>query len=85
MSKLCQQAYATDWIPHLEYALWHAVVNGPMSYGRITITDAHIAELRRLSQAGGIWVYFDEELGECSIPVEEWQDVYSRNVDIVHL
>ena len=85
MRELCQQAYDTDWLQHLEFALWHAVVNGPMTYGRLEITAPHIAELRRLSDLCGGWVYVDEELGERMIPLEEWQDLFSRNIDIVQM
>jgi hypothetical protein len=85
MSELCQRAYGAGWIQHLEFALWHAVVNGPMTYGRLEIAEPHIAELRRLSDLSGGWVYVDDELGERSIPLEEWQDVFSRNIDIVRM
>jgi hypothetical protein len=50
-----------------------------------TFAEPHIAELRRLSDLSGGWVYVDDELGERSIPLEEWQDVFSRNIDIVRM
>ena len=85
MSHLSEEAYAASWMQHLEFALWHAIVSGPFQYGRATITEAHIDELRRLSDACGGWVYFDRDNGETWIPLHEWQDVYSQNIELVSI
>lgn len=85
MSSLSEAAYAAAWMQHLEFALWHAVVTGPFQYGRLLITQTHIDELRRLSDASKGWVYFDDQNGETWIPLNEWQDVYSQNIELVSI
>ena len=85
MSQLSREAYGADWIEHLEFALWHAIVSGPFRYGRLDLNAGHIAELRRLSDRCGGWVYVDRFAGDRWVPLAEWQDVYTRNVEFVRL
>ena len=85
MSELSEQAYAAAWMQHLEFALWHAVVSGPFQYGRLPIEQWHIDHLRELRDACKGWIYFDDEAGESWVAMEEWQDMYSRNIDLVDL
>ena len=83
MSDLSEEAYAAGWMQHLEFVLWHSIVIGPFQYGRLRIEQKHIEELRKKSDACGGWVYFDKENGETWIPLQEWQDIYSQNIEMV--
>ncbi|HSG89809.1 MAG TPA: hypothetical protein VLA56_11400 [Pseudomonadales bacterium] len=85
MSTLCRHAYGSDWADHLEYALWHALVQGPMRYGRLDLDAARIAELRRLRDACGGWITMDRGGRIHWMPLAEWQDRYSGNVDLVRM
>ncbi|MEJ2130691.1 MAG: hypothetical protein P8Y95_03500 [Gammaproteobacteria bacterium] len=77
MSLLCEEAYNVSWIQHLEYALWYAVINGPMQYGRMKITERHIAHLKRLSTACAGWIAFDRTW----VRTDEWERMYRDNLD----
>ena len=85
MSELSEQAYSASWMQHLEFALWHAVVSGPFQYGRLAINEGHIDRLRALRDKCEGWIYFDDQSGESWVALEEWQDMYSRNIDLVRL
>lgn len=85
MSALCRAAYGTDWADHLEYALWHAVVQGPMDFGRIRLDAEVLAELRALADAAGGWIQTDRSGAVECVPLEAWQDRYASNVDLVHM
>ena len=58
MSSLSEEAWYAGWMMDLEYALWDAVEHGPRSYGRLDVTEQHIAKLRDLSAACGGWIRF---------------------------
>src|SRR3954468_4306066 len=73
MSDLSETAYYAGWMDGLEFELWDAVVSGPRVYGRLRITDEHIAELRRLSVAAGGWIVFDDDAEEMFVPLADWQ------------
>lgn len=73
MSALSERAYYAGWMSGLEFELWEAVVSGPREYGRISITDEHIHELRRLSDAAGGWIVFDEKYEEVLLPMKNWE------------
>ncbi|MCZ6870464.1 MAG: hypothetical protein O7G84_13260 [Gammaproteobacteria bacterium] len=77
MSLLCEEAYNVSWIQHLEYALWYAVSNGPMQYGRLAITEHHIAHLKHLSDLCDGWIAFEEEW----VSTAEWERLYRGNID----
>ncbi|MEE9253348.1 MAG: hypothetical protein V3U43_00285 [Pseudomonadales bacterium] len=77
MSLLCEEAYDQSWIQHLEYALWYALCNGPMQYGRLTITEHHIAHLKRLSDDCRGWIAFEKTW----VPSEKWKEMYRGNLD----
>lgn len=77
MSLLCEEAYDQSWIAHLEYALWYALRNGPMQYGRLMITEHHIAHLRHLSDDCEGWIAFDQVW----VPAEKWEEMYRGNLD----
>ena len=73
MSALSEQAYDAGWMSGLELELWDAVVNGPREYGRLSITNEHIDELRRLSDVAGGWIVFDEKHEEALMPLKNWK------------
>jgi hypothetical protein len=85
MVELCRAAYGTDWADHLEYALWHAVVQGPMDFGRIHLDQGTLDELRRLADACGGWIRTDRDGTVECLRLEAWQDCYAANVDLVHM
>ena len=85
MSSLCRRAYGEGWLDHLEFALWHAVVSGPMRYGQLQIDAATIAELRVLSDECGGWINVVAPGEERCVPLPEWQDLYANNVDLVSM
>ena len=64
MSDLSEEAWYAGWMMDLEYALWDAVEHGPRSYGRLDITQQHIANLRELSAACGGWIRFAADAPE---------------------
>jgi hypothetical protein len=74
MSELSERAYYAGWMVDLEFRLWQAVVDGPRKYGRLLITDEHIGELRRLSEAARGWIVFDDKHGEIFLPMKQWKD-----------
>ena len=85
MSTLSEEAYAAGWMQHLEYALWHAVLTGPMRYGRLDLTEHEIQTLRQKSDACGGWIHFDEDTGEQWLPLADWETLYSASIDAVNL
>ncbi len=74
MSELSEQAYYAGWMRGLEFELWDAAVNGRREYGRLSITDEHISELRRLSEAAHGWIVFDEKREEILLPMKKWKE-----------
>lgn len=72
LSDISEQAYYAGWMRGLEYELWEAVVSGPKTYGRIEITDEHIAKPKELSNNCGGWIVWDEESEETWITIEDW-------------
>ena len=56
MSGLSEDAYHAGWINGLEYELWNALIDGPGTYGRLQITNDHIARLRELSATAAGWI-----------------------------
>ena len=61
MSELSEEAYFAGRMEGLEYALWKAVVENPFEYGLLQLTEQHIAELTKLSNACGGWIVFDDD------------------------
>jgi hypothetical protein len=77
MSELSEKAYCATWMEDLEYALWDAVLHGSKEYGRLQITSRHILKLKRLSDACGGWIIWDNGRKETFIPMEDWLKIYS--------
>jgi hypothetical protein len=73
MSGLSEEAYCAGWMDGLEFELWEAVISGPRKYGRLQITLNHTSRLRRLSEAAGGWIIFDETEEELLLPMGEWK------------
>ena len=76
MSALSEEAYCAEWMWGLEYALWKAVLDGQLKYGRLEITPEQITKLHALSKACGGWIVFDDVIGETFIPQEQWEGMY---------
>jgi len=73
-SELSEEAWYAGWMIDLEYALWDAVERGPRSYGRLLITEEHIARLRQLAAACGGWIQFgDDAPEEKFVPLDAWK------------
>ena len=85
MSELSRQAFQNNWVQHLEFMLWHAIVQGPMHYGDIYITEAHIKRLRFLRDQCRGWVYYHRTEGLIWVQLPAWQDIYTSNYDPVTL
>lgn len=79
MSQLSEQAYAAGWMEGLEYALWKALVDGPYRYGRLQLIDNHIRELRKLSEACGGWIRFQDAEEEAFVPFGQWQRIFASS------
>lgn len=81
MSELSEAAYYAGWEDGLEYALWLAVVEGPREYGRLSITEAQIEQLRELAAACDGWIVFDDVTEETWVPAKEWEERFSRDLE----
>ena len=78
MSALSEEAYCAGWMDGLEFELWEVVINGPRRCGRLQITHDHIAQLRRLSEAAGGWIVFDDNEEESLLPMEDWERSFAN-------
>ena len=78
MSELSEKAYYAEWMTGLEYALWQLVLDERGAYGHLTFTSEDAAILRRLSQACGGWIVFDDEKEETWVPQSEWERRFAR-------
>ncbi|WP_163834839.1 hypothetical protein [Spartinivicinus ruber] len=85
MNELALLAYPAGRLQHLEFVLWHAVVVGPFQYGRLSLTQEHIKRLRELSYSCNGWIYRDPIEGEIWVSLTQWQDIYSRKIDLISL
>ena len=81
MSELSEKAYCAGWMSGLEFALWKAVREGPMCYGRIQIEDEHIMRLRQLSERCQGWIRSDDAHEEVGVSIEEWNRLYENEHD----
>jgi len=79
MSDLSEEACCAGWMEGLEYALWKAVIEGPQEYGRLSITNEHIQDLKDLSKACSGWIYFDDKTEESWIALDKWEMLYKNN------
>lgn len=78
MSDLSEAAYSAAWMQDLEFELWRALVSGPRAYGRLELTDVHLARLRELSKAANGWIAFDGDQEELLVPLEEWKQRFEK-------
>ena len=77
MSELSEEAYCAGWMLGLEFALWEAVVDLRVDYGRLVLTPEHKKRLQALSAACGGWIFFDNEREETWEPVADWERHFS--------
>ena len=64
----------------IEYALWHAVHNGPAKYYWLEISDEQIAELSKLSNRIDGWVCHEDGFGVVFVDKEEWVKMYAEYI-----
>jgi hypothetical protein len=77
MSALSEAAFQAGWMEGLEHVLWRAVLEGPCQYGRLMITEEHIARLKALSAACDGWIHFHKVHEESFVPVHAWRGAMS--------
>jgi hypothetical protein len=73
MSDISEESHCAGWLNGLEYALWQAVENGPMDYGRSQITEADIKKLKELSKNCNGWIFWCELAGAVFVGIDEWR------------
>lgn len=73
MSELSEEGYYAEWMHGLEFDLWRAVKTGPARYGRLDLTEEHLAALRGFAARCGGWIALDEEGEEGWVSFEEWE------------
>ncbi len=82
MSDLSEEAYCAGWMDGLEYALWKAVIDGPMQYGYLFIGENEIKKLKKLSEQCSGWIYFDDKDEETFIELDEWKMMFAKKIPI---
>ena len=76
MSEISEEYYCAGWLIGLEFSLWEMIAGGPRRFGMGDVTDAEIANLRRLADAAGGWcVWRDDHGGESFAPLAEWAEM----------
>jgi hypothetical protein len=78
MSGISELGYGAGWMENLEHSLWHAIVDGPFSFGQLQITESHISKLRDLAVASGGWILLDEDGEEAFVSLAQWLMLYNR-------
>jgi hypothetical protein len=73
MSSISEGAYSASWMTGLEFALWSLLVSGETRYGRASLKKEEVEGLRRLSEACGGWIIFDDEKEEVFVPLADWK------------
>ncbi|ANH67998.1 hypothetical protein [Mitsuaria sp. 7] len=72
MSDLSERAYAAGWLADIEIELWRALHSPAYRGGRLRLSLEDVHALESLSTACGGWIFFDGELEETFVPMEEW-------------
>ncbi len=85
MEAIAARAYPSGRLQHLEFVLWYAMIHGPMKYGQATISQQDIDSLRTLSDACGGWIVMDKPGKPRWVRATEWQDLFTRKIDLVRL
>lgn len=81
MSQLSEDCYCAGWMGDLEYALWSAVMNGPIHKGNWDITQSDIDHLRLLARRAGGWIIWDDSLLAATwLPIDQWLLRYDQYV-----
>lgn len=78
MSDLSERCYAAGWIANLEYVLWDAVKIGERKFGQDMITSQDIEQLSQLSKACNCWIYYDDEMEETAIGINDWERMFDE-------
>lgn len=81
MAQLSEDCYCAGWLSDLEYALWSAVMNGPVHKGNWNITQSDIDRLRLLARRAGGWIIWDDSLlATAWLPIDQWLPRYDQYV-----
>ncbi len=85
MEAIAARAYPSGRQQHLEFVLWYALIHGPMEYGRTQVSREDIQQLRDLSDACGGWIVMAKPGTPRWLQAAEWQDLFTRKIDLVRL
>ncbi|WP_316844174.1 hypothetical protein [Pedobacter psychrodurus] len=80
MSEISEYCYSAGWTLNLEYALWHAVINGERKYGQSYITEDDISTLIKLSTDADAWIIYDDDKEETALNLKEWAEKFEKDV-----
>ncbi|QNN44882.1 hypothetical protein [Pedobacter roseus] len=81
MSEISEYCYSAGWIRNLEYALWHAVINGERKFGQSYITESDIETLIKLSTDANAWIVYDDEKEETALSLKEWAEKFKTDLE----
>ncbi|CAH0271969.1 hypothetical protein SRABI27_03520 [Pedobacter sp. Bi27] len=81
MSEISENCYSAGWMQNLEYALWHAVIQGERKYGQSYITEDDISTLVKLSTDANAWIIFDNEKEETALSLKEWTEKFKNDLE----
>jgi hypothetical protein len=80
MSDISEDYYCAGWLGGLEFTLWKAATEGPISFGAGVIPAATCLQLAQLADlCGGWWRWSDEAVDEVFVPMEEWLAMYREH------
>lgn len=75
MSDISEAGMSASWLDGLEYTLWHALKNGPLSFWKLKINERHIRALDALSKQCNGWVYYGHHELQW-VPLDVWERHY---------
>ncbi len=79
MSDVSEEAFYAGWMDELEFRLWEAVLGGPQKYGQIVLSEERLKRLRKMSDALGGWVWYNNDVGlEEFVTLERWLILYDE-------
>ena len=81
MSELSERAYCAGWMEGLEFALWKGLLKGRLKYGRLQITQKHVARLKELSERCEGWIVWGDK-GERWVSIERWEKMYDESAQL---
>lgn len=79
MSECSEEAVCAGWDHGCEYTLWAIMVGDSDEYMYLDVTPELRERLRRLSEACGGWIVWDDS--EKWVPVDEWKAAYAKECE----